>query len=478
MADSGDEVCYSKDFSIPPEDWLSWSDEDFNQWRVDNDFPRLVEFFYNTLPNFQDWLLEQNEISISDLVEHGPARFLRNYGCNAVCVEYDRSPGYFMGETYPPMVSTSFYTVKNERRHIRTIKRKEYTSYLDWAEENNLYDKDSINRFISPSRATARNSDWHGSEHYICFSCPPHTVGRSYEKMYKLSGDTVPSFKLLKLGGDAVVEVKGGHVGQKNLEFTNLDNLTLISPVVTSFQNFMFCCMQRFSIEKGVFHAASFYRCAFDMQVDRGAFGECDFDLCEGIVKLYRSSISESKVKGESFIFDFNYSEVSSCFFDYKPLLKPSPSRELIFNRKVKMMYAKQGHFDLAGEHFFKEKKAQRKGLWCDFYSDNSTCSPKEKLMAMFRSGWMLVKEIYWGYGERPFNVVKSSIFLVFFMSVFNFVSSSSVTHFDLLSSFLMALDSYLNIGGEDAIYASSVMRFVDAFMSALGLLSVGLFVS
>jgi len=35
-----------------------------------------------------------------------------------------------------------------------------------------------------------------------------------------------------------------------------------------------------------------------------------------------------------------------------------------------------------------------------------------------------------------------------------------------------------LNIGGEDARYTSDVMRFIDAFMSVLGLLSVGLFVS
>ncbi|PCE67993.1 hypothetical protein [Salinivibrio sp. YCSC6] len=478
MSDSGNEVCYSKDFFIPPEDWLSWPDEKFNQWRSDNDFPRLVEFFYNALPNFHDWIGEQDEISTSDLVKYGPARFLRNYGCNAVCVEYDNSIGYFMGRHYPPNLLVSFYTVKTERRHTKTIKRKEYTSYLDWAEEKGLFDKDSIKRFLAPSKSTAKNSDLHGSEHYISFNCSPHTAARSHQGLDALPEDSVPSFKILKLGGDEIVEVNGGVLGQKNLEFTNLDNLSLVSPIITSFQSFMFCCMQNFSIEKGVFHAASFYRCAFNMRIDRGGLGECEFDLCGGIIKLHRSSISGSTIKGEAFLFDFDNSEVSNCFFAYKPLLESSPSRELLLNRKVKMMYARQGHFDLAGEHFFKEKRAQRKELWNKFNSDKITYSPKEKLSAMFGSGWMFVKEVYWGYGERPFNVIKSSVFLVLLMSFFNFLSSSSITHFDLLSSFLMALNSYLNIGGEDARYTSDVMRFIDAFMSVLGLLSVGLFVS
>lgn len=58
---------------LSPEDWLSWTDEAFNEWRREHDFPRIVNFLFETLPYFSIWLSEQTGLTRQDLVFHGPA---------------------------------------------------------------------------------------------------------------------------------------------------------------------------------------------------------------------------------------------------------------------------------------------------------------------------------------------------------------------------------------------------------------------
>lgn len=50
--------------------------EEFNNWRSENDFPKLVTILHEKLPLFESW---QNEfdITINNLVKHGPARYLK-----------------------------------------------------------------------------------------------------------------------------------------------------------------------------------------------------------------------------------------------------------------------------------------------------------------------------------------------------------------------------------------------------------------
>ena len=44
--------------SLPQQLW-QMSDVDFNNWRNQNDYPRIISFLKNKLPDFESWMEDQ-----------------------------------------------------------------------------------------------------------------------------------------------------------------------------------------------------------------------------------------------------------------------------------------------------------------------------------------------------------------------------------------------------------------------------------
>ncbi|MBY7771362.1 hypothetical protein KW411_21170 [Vibrio fluvialis] len=121
---------------LDPKVWTTWSDERFNNWRRENDFPRIIEFLIEALPNFLDWLDSQEGLSKDELIYHGPARFIMHYGQSVHLIDIDmRLPAFLPANTEPVITSLilSDDRLREWEPHGKIFKHLTFESYTDWA---------------------------------------------------------------------------------------------------------------------------------------------------------------------------------------------------------------------------------------------------------------------------------------------------------------------------------------------------------
>lgn len=102
----------------------------------------------------------------------------------------------------------------------------------------------------------------------------------------------------------------------------------------------------------------------------------------------------------------------------------------------------------------------------------------RNRLLALLGFFWMSLQELYWGYGEKPFNVILSSIALIFTVSIYGYYGQYSSTYGDVLTSAMYSFQSYTNISIMEIKQASKGLKLTGAVMSFFGLMSVGLLVA
>ncbi|MBM4846664.1 hypothetical protein HYO58_24690 [Vibrio parahaemolyticus] len=171
------------------------------------------------------------------------------------------------------------------------------------------------------------------------------------------------------------------------------------------------------------------------------------------------------------------FSEIRDCSFEYGELAKDIPSAKSEFHRQAKMLFSRNGYPDLAGEHFLIEQSSKRKQLFKVFSSAKSTSSPYGKVKALLKSVIMGCIEMYWGYGERPFRIIKTSIILISIVAVLSFFVESSSTYGDVIGSISYGIQSFTNIEFIEVNQSNRLLNFLSSILSLTGLISVGLLV-
>lgn len=471
---------------LSPDDWLSWSDEEFNSWRRQYDFPRIVDFLFDTLPFFSLWLSEQTGLTKQDLIFHGPARFIRSYGESVRLVEHDVSFHLTPNEPYQKILRHCFIKNNEEQfRKDRITRSVEFHSYIDWASENKSWvfhaRRSSIKDFVrclTPSGRSCQTSTFIDSKSSIQFYISEFMPSISIDEILSSNNRHIapPEIELLKLGGRGVTIVDGV-VGEKNLEFTNMDNITLINPVITSFQDILYSTLRNVNIV-GSIHAAKFYQCSIDMSVSKGGLSECIFEYCKSQVSLSDSKLYRSSIREKSLEWKLKDTEVSDCCFEYLDINDESFTERERFHQSAKMIYSHLGFPDLAGEHFYLEKREKRKGLWNKFSSLTSWSRDGGNIFSFFSFVWMAFQEIYWGYGERPINIILFSLFLIMSFSLFGYGNESSSTYMKLGDSLIFSFQAFTNITIKEIQQDHDLINLIGAVMSFLGVMSVGLLVA
>ncbi|MCS0348172.1 hypothetical protein [Vibrio diabolicus] len=464
---------------LDPNEWMNWNDDKFNEWRRSHDFPRIVEFLYDSLPSFGDWLSEQDGLSKDDLLFHGPARFVRYYGQRINYVEHDISISIFSNSPVPPAICYEFIQSDElETRLTKTkcIKRVEFLSYIDWAIYKKVTNIESIISFLTPGGRTSQDRHYLNSHSNIQFNIPLHMPNRFVNSPFWVNNTAPPKLELLKLGGKNVT-IDDGYIGEKNLEFTNLDNLTLLSPMITSFQQFTYCTLHNFSVVGGI-HAATFHQCSIGMAVKNGSLAECRFEYGSSNINLDNSSLSRCTIKEKKLSLNLIASEIVGCHLEYKDIVANSQSHKQAFHKTAKVIYSRLGYPDLAGDHFLLEQTAKRKKLWQSFFDFKYKLSAKTKMLSLFSSIWMYAQEVYWGYGEKPFNIIRFILFLITSVSLINFGYCESDTYLDIIKSLTFTFQSFTNITIVEIEQNNRVLNLMSAFLSFFGLVSVGLLVA
>jgi len=470
---------------LSPEDWLSWSDEAFNEWRREHDFPRIVNFLFETLPYFSIWLSEQTGLTRQDLVFHGPARFIRLYGEPMKFIEHDVSLRLDSNPPKPILRYCFEKKGKNQFRKKKVTRQVEFCSYIDWAYKNRSWifykNPSSIEDFVrclTPSGRSCNTSTFINSDSSIQFNIPSFMPSVTIDDIFfnTKQRSAPPSLRLLKLGGGGVTDVDGV-VGEKNLEFANIDNLTLINPIITSFQDISFSTLRNLKIH-GQIHAAKFHQCSIEIDVSKGGILECDFEYCDSTISLNESKLFRSSIREKYLRLKLKDTEVSDCCFEYLDICGGSATERRNFNQSAKMTYSHLGYPDLAGKHFYFEQKEKRKGLWKTFSDIDSWDGIGRRLLSLFGFIWMTFQELYWGYGERPFNIILFSLFAVISFSLFGYFNQSSSTAMDLGDSLIFSFQAFTNITIKDVNQGFDVINLIGSIMSFFGIISVGLLVA
>ncbi|WP_017066688.1 hypothetical protein, partial [Vibrio crassostreae] len=185
---------------LDPNEWMNWNDDKFNEWRRSHDFPRIVEFLYDSLPSFGDWLSEQDGLSQDDLLFHGPARFVRYYGQRINYVEHDISISVFSNSPVPPAICYEFIQSDElETRLTKTkcIKRVEFLSYIDWAIYKKVTNIENIISFLTPGGRTSQDRHYLNSHSNIQFNIPLHMPNRSVNSPFWVNNTAPPKLELL-----------------------------------------------------------------------------------------------------------------------------------------------------------------------------------------------------------------------------------------------------------------------------------------
>lgn len=475
-----------ENIELPPNDWLFWKDDKFNNWRREHDFPRIVEFLFDSLPYFSLWLSEQKGLTKQDLLFHGPARFIRFYGDNVTYLEHDAGISLFKDLPAPKIVRYEFIEeskLKNLGR-LKLLRQLRFTSYIDWAFArrgwafpNKITDIRGIALFFTPSGRTSNSPDCLNSNSNIQFNIPLFMPSLTLEAITSRTFvKAPPRLELLKLGGGGV-EIKNGFIGEKNLEFTNIDNLTLISPTITSFQTITFSTLRNFKVV-GSIHALTFYQCSVELYVENGTLSSCKFEHGEQKIELNNSLFDRSTIRSRRLNLKLSATELLDCKFEYSDLFNFSPKEKRDFHKSAKMIFSHLGYADLAGEHFLMEKKSERRNKWELFTSIKSNGGVRGRLYALFGFLWMSLQELYWGYGEKPINIILSSIVIIFAASLLGYFEQSSSTNSDAMKSLTFAFKSYTNVSLSDIKQTSEALNMLGAVMSFFGLISVGLLIA
>jgi hypothetical protein len=477
---------YLNKLEIPPDEWLDWSDEKFNEWRKSNDFPRIIEFLSDWLPYFSIWLSEQNGLSEEDLLSNGPARYIRSYGKSTSYVECDVSVDLFQRGNVRPIVKKYFLCEKEEINNIgKLIRRVDFVSYLDWACLNNgwifpkkINDFNELASFLVPSGKESESSDYSNSRSCIQLNISMYLQKIDLKDQKSLSkSKTPPRLELLKLGGKNK-KIIDGNLGEKNLEFTDIDNLTLESPFIPSFQSFIFSTLHNFKILNENIHSATFHQCTIDIKIENGSLIGCKFEYGDSKLDLTNGALTNSSIKQRRLGVKLNNSDIINSQFKCANISNCSPSDKLTFYKNAKVIFSHLRYPDLAGEFFLLEKRNERMCFLANAFSRKKSLGMTYSVSYLFRFIWMSLQELYWGYGERPMRIVLFSFVCVCLHALFGYFNHNSSTFDELERSFIFSFQCFTNITILPIDQSNKTINLIGAVMSFCGLMSVGLLVA
>jgi len=192
------------------------SPEAFNDWRRKHDIPKLISFFNEVLPNFEEW---QSQFSVTDdliLLSDQTSEFFIGTGKH---IFYKYFNPWHWSKTPENKVEPlyDFQSAKEwAERNNKDIKgdkficdpHAEFIPYFDWLKKEKGTEKFSVKSNVDTS---AQVDDFI----YNHWTGPP-------SKSYK--AEIFGRYNALKLGND---QITGNMIRGKNLDFTNLDGLTI-----------------------------------------------------------------------------------------------------------------------------------------------------------------------------------------------------------------------------------------------------------
>jgi len=431
--------------------------EEFNSWRREFDYPRIISFLKDHLTCFPDWIQEQN-VTDEDLLEFAPAVFLRE-AKNIKIYELKGNDGVRTREIRP-----SNHSVGEVIFHQKKVEGKKIiVPYFEWVKSNNKRIKSrECEEFSINSRK-----------------------GRNASILLNLE---------LVVAGNVRLPVNF-MFGHRDLEFLNLDNLTIESVFSNTFLKIWYSSAINLTIV-GDLAFVDAYKTPFtdgwatrtrSLKLKNGNFQSWSFKDCVLNFKATNSVLHLWKVEGNDFQCTLEHSDLKDCHFqEGSTKLGAANKKACQFHRTVKRIYSQVGDHSKAGEHFYKERCHEQKSLmrptlhyWDDIQKEKNVLKKCViYLLSYMKFSSLAFQNLLWGFGERPSRVFSWALFvIVVSAAIYNYNPHSS-TFKDVINSIYFSLVTFTTLGYGEIIQQDTFLKVYASIESLLGLTLMALVVA
>ncbi|WP_421268920.1 hypothetical protein [Aeromonas veronii] len=451
---------------MPLSEFNKMSCESFNQWRRTYDFPRIFDFLVEALPNFLDWLKDQKNIEKSDLIYHGPAKFIRVYGYDVSILHVDTSFHSSRKHINHLFINSSDSNVKK----VNVVREQRFVSYFDWLLASDFKERLDVFSMFAPSGRTSSERN-ENTDANISLNIPLHMPSaRTIEDVIRLNKSVkIPRLELLKIYDDGKL-MDDCFFLEKNLDFMNFNGLTLRNVCITNGNDIHYSTFDEVSFIGAGFSHIIFYTCLFKrLNFTDCSLYKCDFLHGDTNMQFIASKLRECKLVSNSMKIELERTDIYEVGFIWDEIKAETTGNRVDFHHACKLIYSRQGYPDLAGEHYYLERVSRRKDY----------LSPKGFLDKNY-VGWLFdrIHGAYWGYGEKPMNIIGFCSAIILLVSFFNYFTCDSSTHGDVLYSMLISCQAFTNIKIVELSQTSRILNGMLVALSFLGVFSLGFLIS
>lgn len=440
---------------MAPQQLWQMSDEEFNKWREQNDYPRIISFLKNKLPQFDEWMTDQ-KISDDLLKKYSPSTFL----CE--------KPSYYLYKVLyddkeeKEILSTLRYSVNEIFFHKNLVKqRQDILTYSVW------YRKKT--KKFAP---------------YLHISSKQ---GRSHRILGEL--------ELLDLGNCRLNNLMP--IGNRHLDFVNISDIYISNCINNTPIKLWFCSAVNVTIE-GDLAFIDAYRTSFyeifslkyrNLKLLNGNFQRWVFEDCEVNFTASNAILHLWKFTGWDFNGTITNTDIRDCTFQSSEVKYPiGYGRARDYHSQIKRLYSQIGKRGEASKHFYWEKTFERKSFLhlrenyqTDFYKNKSR-RDKAILYTRYFGRYLSshFQNILWGYGERPARVFGISIItiLLFAICYCFFPKSSPHTHLNITNSLYYSMVTFSTLGYGDITQTGGVLRILSGIEAILGMSFWGILIA
>jgi uncharacterized protein YjbI with pentapeptide repeats len=482
----------------------------FNEWRANNDIPALFKFLHGILPGFEEWT-KSLPFDSRVMLRIVPTGALFRGDSPKVAFEYsNEDPSQRTNECFDGDIddAKSFW----ETRKIKTKIYGEFMPYFKWAQT-----KFGRKRFFIFDKLNDQQTD---TFQFTRWERPNAPNARS-------SAFLLNHFRVLDLGqveiGDQVL------IGKRNLDFANLDYLTISGTFHGSYQvdiNFSSC--RELLIRGAELAFITFYQCAMQkFTCSQSRLQDIRFEK----VTIFDFRLRDSYVNGISFDKSIISPNIENCDLrrvSFSPLRGAAPYQTATTYRLFRSAFQAKGQRQEASEAYFRERIYERKSdfhpyienrklfppmfyngrirsvvdSWRDgklqgqslrqgilkaLFSRLKLWSRPKYILRMlgFRIRWAIsmFQYLIWGYGERPFRIFILALSSIAVYALLYHGSAwpnpDHVTKsLGWIDSFYFSTVTFTTLGYGDIVPKTVVLKCLCASEAALGAFTIGLVVA
>ncbi|WP_140374324.1 hypothetical protein [Vibrio parahaemolyticus] len=446
---------------IPKQSLVSMNGHDFNSFRCKNDYPIIVDFLLHYLPHFQKWIDSQKYVTYDCLIKHGPARLLRESKRSYI---FDRET-----EEDPYITVISLLTGEHgPRKFLDKGKCFHFTPYFSWIKKNYGINPIHLENGLKPNPYT-----------------PGYIEVNSKEETLK---NCTLVLELRDLSNTILLE------SQYNCEFTNLEN-TILSNISSTIIWYSYAFGLKFK-NNGYFH--DIYKTTLslpyladplkqDRKVEMSDGNYQSIKIIDSPIKLVlkNSSMEYCQIWDDHTYIHNENSIIRNCFFDHSYNSLPRHIERVELHSRMKEMYSGIGKVVDAGKHHYKMKSQYMLSLKNPKRIDQPEYSMKTKFQRFNYSSkcyfsliFHFISKIFWGFGEHPWRIWMTSIFINLILSSVYYFSPGSSTYKLLPNSISYSLYSFVNINKPNLVHSQAWIDVLSSAQGFLGLLCIGIFIS